>query len=155
MRQMILGLLVGLLLAGIGTFWLSSRAEIEEHAPAPPEPLPPPATVEELLTVDPNDWLGPDPPEASKLTKEEIRFFRYDLNRDRIITRNEMLSSRTTRFRQLDVDGNNLLTFEEWAVTTVERFETADANANGQLTPSEFVTTAPKPSATRKKTCAC
>ena len=58
----------------------------------------------------------------SDLSREEQRFFRYDRNRDRLITRNEMLSSRTEAFRALDRDGNNLLTFEEWAAATGERF---------------------------------
>ena len=93
----------------------------------------------------------PEPPEATELTREERRFFRYDRNRDRRITRTEMLSTRTDAFRKLDVDGNNLLTFEEWAVTTSRRFEGADADGNGELTPAEFATTAPK----RRKKPAC
>jgi Ca2+-binding EF-hand superfamily protein len=97
---------------------------------------------------------GPAPPEVSELTREEQRFFRYDRNRDRLITRNEMLSARTDGFRALDVDGNNLLTFEEWAVTTVERFEGADENGDGRLTPREFAITAPKP-VVKKPACKC
>ena len=49
--------------------------------------------------------IGPEPPEATELTREERRFFRYDRNRDRRITRTEMLSTRTDAFRKLDVDG--------------------------------------------------
>ena len=64
---------------------------------------------------------GPAPPEASELTREQQRFFRYDRDRDWRISRNEMLSTRSDAFRKLDVDGNNLLTFEEWAVATVEK----------------------------------
>lgn len=155
MREAILGVFGGLLLAGVGIFWWQGRAQVENNAPPPPE-------VEEaaevdpdaLPEVDPGDMLGPEPPEASELTKEEQRFFRYDRNRDRIITRNEMLSTRSDGFRKLDVDGNNLLTFEEWAVTTATRFDKMDANANEQLTPAEFATSAPKPKP-KKPACRC
>jgi len=99
---------------------------------------------------------GPAPPEASELTREQNRFFRYDRNRDLKITRAEMLSTRTDAFRDLDADGNNLLTFEEWAVTTVERFEAMDANRDRELTAPEFATSAPRPARpTPARRCAC
>lgn len=148
MRQAILGVFVGLILAGVGVFWWQGRAQVEELAPPPPEPEEVAPLPEELPMADTTDLEGPAPPEASELSREEKRFFRYDRDRDRIITRNEMLSSRTDAFRKLDVDNNNLLTFEEWAVTTVERFEGADANNDDKLTPAEFRTTAPKRRAT-------
>lgn len=107
-----------------------------------------------LPLADPGSLQGPAPPELSELSREEQRFFRYDRNRDRLITRNEMLASRTEGFRALDKDGNNLLTFEEWAVTTVQRFDKADSNRDERLTPREFATTAPKP-VTKKPTCKC
>ena len=97
---------------------------------------------------------GPTPPEASELTREQRRFFRYDRNRDWRISRNEMLSTRSEGFRKLDVDGNNLLTFEEWAVTTVEKFDDADADGDGKLTTKEFATTAPK-RGVRRSSCRC
>lgn len=155
MRHTILGVFVGLILAGVGVFWWEGRAQVEQNAPPPPEP-------EEVAEVDPDalpetdpgDMVGPAPPEASELTREERRFFRYDRNRDRIITRNEMLSSRTDGFRKLDIDGNNLLTFEEWAVTTAERFDKMDENKNEQLTPAEFATSAPKRTP-RRTSCRC
>ncbi|MEM1195085.1 MAG: hypothetical protein AAGH57_03185 [Pseudomonadota bacterium] len=156
MRQTILGVFVGLVLAGIGLFWWEGRAQVERLAPPPPEPEEPAPAIDELPFADPQDLEGPEPPEASALTREEKRFFRYDRDRDRIITRNEMLSTRSDAFRKLDVDGNNLLTFEEWAVTTVNRFESADGNSDDQLTPAEFATTAPKPKKPRAKpACAC
>lgn len=155
MKAFITGSLVTLMIMGIGLFWWTGRAEVEEAAP-PPDPLilantdPAP---EQLPIVDPGDMRGPAPPEASELTKEQRRFFRYDRNRDWRITRSEMLSSRSDGFRKLDKDGNNLLTFEEWAITTAEKFESADANGNRELTPAEFATTRPKPSKSRR--CAC
>lgn len=156
MRQAILGVFVGLILAGVGVFWYQGRAQVEELAPPPPEPEEPAPAPEELPIADPLDLEGPAPPEASELTREERRFFRYDRDRDRIITRNEMLSTRSDAFRKLDKDGNNLLTFEEWAVTTVERFEGADANGDDKLTPGEFRTTAPKRrSAPARPKCKC
>jgi hypothetical protein len=153
MRQAILGALGGMVLAGIGIYWWQGNAQVAELAPPPPAAEDAPST-EELPASDPGDMRGPAPPQASELTTEEKRFFRYDRNRDRIITRNEMLSTRSNAFRKLDVDGNNLLTFEEWAVTTAQRFDGADRNGNGQLTPAEFATTAPKRSA-KKPACRC
>ena len=154
MRQTVLGVFVGLILAGVGVFWWQGRAQVEELAPPPPEPLEAAPAPDQLPIADPADLEGPAPPEASELTREEKRFFRYDRDRDRIITRTEMLSTRSDAFRKLDVDGNNLLTFEEWAVTTVERFEGADSDGDDKLTPAEFATTAPKPKKS-KPSCKC
>lgn len=154
MRQAVLGVLGGLALAGIGVVWWQGRAEIENNAPPPPAPEAPMPDPEPLPLADPGTLQGPAPPEVSELSREEQRFFRYDRNRDRLITRNEMLSTRTDAFRDLDADGNNLLTFEEWAVTTVERFEKADSDGNERLTPREFAATAPKP-AVKKPACKC
>lgn len=148
-----MGVLGGLVLAGVGTFWWQGRAAVEKGAPPPlpavasPDPL-------ELPLADPGSKKGPAPPEISDLSREEQRFFRYDRNRDRLISRDEMLSTRTDGFRALDKDGNNLLSFEEWAVTTVDRFEGADKDGDGRLTTREFATTAPKPAA-KKPTCKC
>lgn len=153
MRQAVLGALGGLALAGIGVFWWQGRAAVEEGAP-PPAPAAAPVDPAALPLADPGSLQGPEPPEQSDLSKEELRFFRYDRNRDRVITRDEMLSSRTDAFRALDKDGNNLLTFEEWAVATVDRFEKADVDGDGRLTPREFATTAPKPAA-KKPACKC
>jgi hypothetical protein len=157
MNRVFLGGFIALVLAGVGFYWWQGRAQVEEVAPPPiEEPAPQEEEEEpkliELPEVDPGSRRGPAPPAATELTKEEKRFFRYDRNRDRLITRNEMLSTRANAFRKLDKDGNNLLTFEEWAHTTVTKFNGADSNRNGALTPQEFRTTRPKP---RKKKPAC
>lgn len=154
MRQAVLGVFAGLTLAGVGLFWWQGRAAVERGAPPPPAPEAAPLDPAALPLTDPGDMQGPAPPEVSELTREEQRFFRYDRNRDRVITRDEMLSTRSDGFRALDKDGNNLLTFEEWAVTTVDRFEGADRDGDGKLTPREFATTAPKP-AVKKPACKC
>ena len=155
MRQAFLGLLAGLVLAGVGVYWWQAVAQVEELAPEPPpEPEETAPPEDELPSADPGDMRGPAPPTTTELTREEKRFFRYDRNRDRQITRNEMLSTRSKAFRKLDVDGNNLLTFEEWAVTTANRFDGADANGNGKLSPAEFATTAPKRRPQRAR-CRC
>lgn len=154
MQQTVLGVFLGLILAGVGTFWWQGRAQVETNAPPPPEAEEAGPSPEELPITDPGEMEGPAPPEASELTREEKRFFRYDRNRDRKITRNEMLSSRSDGFRNLDVDGNNLLTFEEWAVTTSERFAEMDANGDDELTQAEFATSAPKPRSSRPS-CRC
>ena len=149
-NRIVLGAFLALVLAGVGLFWLQGRAEVEEGAPPPTVPAAPPTG---LPSADAAGLEGPAPPEATELTREQRRFFRYDRDRDNRITRNEMLSTRTDAFRDLDVDGNNLLTFEEWAVTTAQRFDTADADGDRELTPKEFATTAPRP--TRRPGCNC
>ena len=155
MKSFVSGGLVTLLLSAVGLFWWQGRAEVEEAAP-PPDPMafaPPAFDPLALPEADVGDLIGPAPPEASELTKEQRRFFRYDHNRDWRITRAEMLSTRTKSFRKLDKDGNNLLTFEEWAVATVDKFEGADANGDRELSPGEFATTKPKKTSNRR--CAC
>ena len=150
MNRIVLGAFAALLLVGIGLFWLQGRAEVERGAPPPVAPS---ATPEGLPSADISGLEGPAPPEASELSREQQRFFRYDRDRDLRITRNEMLSTRTDAFRDLDADGNNLLTFEEWAVTTANRFKSADRDGNLQLTPEEFRATAPKPA--KRPACRC
>ena len=155
MNRLILGAVSALLLVGVGLFWIQGRAEVERAAP-PPDPdvlAQEPSDPEALPSADVADMLGPEPPEASELTREQRRFFRYDRNRDLKITRNEMLSSRTDAFRDLDTDGNNLLDFEEWAITTAQRFDEMDADGNRELTAAEFATSAPKPAP--KPRCSC
>lgn len=152
MNRLILGAMGALTLVALGLFWLEGRAEVERGAPPPavstarPDPT-------ELPTADVAGMVGPAPPEATELTKEQQRFGRYDRDRDGRITRNEMLSSRTDAFRKLDKDGNNLLTFEEWAVATVNRFESADRDRDNALSDTEFATTKPKRS--NRPTCRC
>ena len=153
MDRLLLGAVIGLLLAGVGLFWWQGRAQVEEGAP-PPEPVASEPAESEIPMADVADMTGPAPPEASELTREQRRFFRYDRDRDLKITRNEMLSSRTAAFRKLDTDGNNLLAFEEWAVATAQRFDGADADGNRILTQEEFATTAPKRRA-KKPACRC
>jgi hypothetical protein len=150
-NRIVLGAFCTLVLAGVGLFWLQGRAAVERGAP-PPEPQPALASTE-LPSADVAGLRGPDPPQATELSREQQRFFRYDRDRDGIISRTEMLSTRTAAFRKLDVDGNNLLTFEEWAVTTVDRFEGADTDGNGELSAREFAATAPKPRSTPRCDC--
>jgi len=87
------------------------------------------------------------------LSREEVRFNRYDRNRDELVSRIEMMSSRTKDFKKLDRDGNNLLSFEEWAAATGERFARADSNRDSLLTRKEFLSTRPKRVA--KPNCRC
>ncbi|WP_435417549.1 hypothetical protein WAB17_11830 [Parerythrobacter aurantius] len=152
MNRMVLGAVLALVLAGVGLFWWQGRAQVEEGAP-PPLPVPAP-TEEALPEADIAGLVGPAPPEATELTREQRRFFRYDRDRNLSISRREMLSTRTDAFRKLDRDGNNLLTFEEWAVATVDKFESADRDLDNELTPAEFARTAPKRTA-KKAGCSC
>jgi hypothetical protein len=151
MNRMVLGALAALVLVGIGLFWLQGRAQVEKGAPPPVVPN---AAPTGLPSARVGDISGPALPQASELTREQQRFFRYDRNRDLKITRNEMLSTRVDAFRKLDADGNNLLTFEEWAVATSDRFAGADANRDGILNQAEFATTAPKDEPKPKCRCA-
>ncbi|MFA6220371.1 MAG: EF-hand domain-containing protein [Erythrobacter sp.] len=152
MKGVILGGITSLALVGLGLFWWSGRAQVEDAAPLPVADVTRPLQGE-VPNSDPGSMIGPAPPEASELTREQQRFFRYDRNRDWRISRTEMLSTRTDGFRKLDKDRNNLLDFEEWAVATVGKFEGADANRDNQLTPAEFAATAPRP--VTRRSCSC
>jgi hypothetical protein len=138
-------------------FWQGQAAQEKTAIPAPPPPEEESNLPLELPKAGPGaPRFGPAPPDplsAPKASREEVRFNRYDRNRDEAITRLEMLSTRTKAFKKLDKDGNNLLTFEEWAAATAERFGNADINRNGQLTRPEFATTKPKVAA--KPACRC
>jgi len=143
-----------LLLLTAGLFlWIGAQGQEVPipAAPLPPEPAEPDALPEAKLDEHTVGPAPPTPPKAYKASREEMRFNRYDRNRDEIVTRLEMMSSRTASFRKLDKDGNNLLTFEEWAVATSDKFAGADSDGNGQLTRTEFRTTRPKRSAPRCK----
>ncbi|WP_144094988.1 hypothetical protein [Croceicoccus sediminis] len=156
MNRMVVGALGALLLVALGLFWWQGRAIEVEGLPPPEMAAQPQVREPEALPVaDVGEMQGPDLPSAIRMDDEQRRFARYDINRDLIITRNEMLSTRVSAFRKLDVDGNNLLTFEEWAVTTVNRFEGADGNGDGRLTPAEYATTAPKKKAQPASKCRC
>jgi hypothetical protein len=152
MNRLIVGALGALLLVGIGLFWWQGRAQVERGAPPPAPPLASGAPTD-LPTADVSDLVGPAPPEATELTREQQRFARYDRDRSGRVGRNEMLSTRTDAFRRLDKDGNNLLTFEEWAVATVNRFEAADRDRDAELTPAEFASTRPKRA--KRTECRC
>jgi hypothetical protein len=81
MNRLVLGGVVTLLLVAVGLFWWQGRAEVERGAPPPlPEVVKP--DPEDLPEVDPGELTGPEPPEATELTREQRRFFRYDRNRD-------------------------------------------------------------------------
>lgn len=155
MNRSLLGALAALLFVAMGIFWWQGRASVEQGAP-PPELVPmeePSPSPEALPSADVNGMKGPAPPEASEATKEQRRFARYDRNLDKLISRNEMMATRTKAFRKLDKDGNNLLDFEEWAFATANKFKAADADGNLSLTPNEFLTTKPKP--VTRPSCKC
>lgn len=144
MNRMVLGALIALLLVAAGVFWWQGRAETE-IGELPPLPAMGAASDTALIpTEDGAGLLGPAPPEALEITREQRRFDRLDRDRDSRITRNEMLLPRVAAFRKLDRDGNNLLSFEEWAGRTSDKFHGADANRNGSLDRREFATTKPK-----------
>ena len=154
MRRFLAGAGGALLLVSAGLWFWQGQAAQENPIPA----APPPAALADVL---PEAGKGapafgaapPTPPEAPKASREEQRFNRYDRNRDEIISRLEMMGSRTKAFKALDADGNNLLSFEEWAAATGERFAKADGNRDRLLTRKEFAATRPKAAA--KPGCRC
>ena len=152
MKRFLGGAVAALLLASAGLWLWQGRAENE--IPVVP---PPPALAEGLPEAATNapafGDAPPIPPEAPKTSREEQRFNRYDRNRDEIISRLEMMGSRTKAFKSLDKDGNNLLSFEEWAAATAERFAGADVNRDKLLTRKEFASTRPKKAA--RPECRC
>ncbi|HEX7782092.1 MAG TPA: hypothetical protein VF509_04740 [Sphingobium sp.] len=153
MSRVLAGGMAGLLMVAAGLFWWQGRAAIEQEAAPPVAAYR--APEETIPEGDPNavGEAPPMPASATPESREERRFFRYDRDRDGVITRNEMMASRVRAFRQLDTDHNNLLSFEEWAVATGERFTAADMDKNGKVTPAEFSSTAPKPKPAPKCRC--
>jgi hypothetical protein len=155
MKQFLAGGGVAILLIGGGFWFWQGQASLKSVIPPPP----PAEVLDEGLPVGSDGLFGAappgyvKPPKAPKASREEVRFNRYDRNRDDIISRVEMLSTRTKDFKKLDKDNNNLLSFEEWAVATAERFSKADGNGNGLVTRVEFAATKPKVKV--KATCKC
>ena len=96
MQRMLIGGVAALFMAGGGLLVWQSMANQPSLIPAPP----PPAVISDKLpeagadapTVGP---APPTPPEAPKASREEVRFNRYDRNRDELVSRLEMMGSRT------------------------------------------------------------
>lgn len=149
MRKYLFGGAISLLMAA-GALWVW-QSSAENEIPAPPPPTIQSTSLPEAAADAPK--FGAPPPVAKEASREELRFNRYDRDRDNLISRIELMSSRTKEFKKLDQDGNNLLTFEEWAAATGRRFAKADMNGDKLLTRAEFATTAPKPAA--KPACKC
>lgn len=152
------GLLVGagltLLATSVGLWVWQGWAGTEMPIPPPPPELPAELTLPMAGADAPKFGPAPPyPPAAPKASREEQRFNRYDRNRDELVSRLEMMSSRTKDFKKLDKDGNNLLTFEEWASATGERFAKADGNKDKLLTRKEFLGTRPKQAPAPKCRC--
>lgn len=156
MNRSLIGALAAIaLLTGGFLLWQGVSAAPDPVADVLPPP--PPGPAEPLPVGDANARGAPPPelPEATKLSREQRRFMRFDRDRSGIISRVELMSSRTAAFRRLDRDGNNLLSFEEWAVATSERFAGADGDRSGGLTPAEFATTARPEPQRRRSECRC
>lgn len=154
MKRYVAGAGSMMLLMAAGLFlWIGANGQevLIPDAPPPPEILEPEGLPEADEAASAIGLPPPTPPKAYKASREERRFNRYDRNRDEMITRLELMSSRTKAFKALDKDGNNLLSFEEWAVATSDRFANADADIDGKLTRAEFRTTRPKRKASRCK----
>jgi hypothetical protein len=141
MIRFLAGGLSALLLVAAGVFLGISHAQNEEIVPPAPAPQAA-ATAEKPL---------PAAPSAEK-SREEKRFDRYDMDRDELVTRVEMMETRRKPFEKLDANRDGNLSFEEWAVATSEKFGKADADRSGTLSRTEFATTRRE---TVPKKCAC
>ena len=145
MQRMLIGGVAALFMAGGGLLVWQSMANQPSLIPAPP----PPAVMSDKLPEAGADAPAfgsapPTPPEAPKASREEMRFNRYDRNKDELVSRLEMMGSRTKAFKALDTDGHNLLPFEEWAVVTGQRFASADGHTDQLLTRKDVARTRPK-----------
>ena len=146
MRRILIGGFAALMMAGSGLwFWQTAANELTVIPAPPPPPAVSDALPEAATSAPAFGPAPPTPPEAPKASREEVRFNRYDRNKDELVSRLEMMGSRTKAFKALDIDGNNLLTFEEWAAATGQRFAGADSNKDLLLTRKEFAPTRPKP----------
>ncbi len=154
MRKLLAGAGIALIASSLGYWgWQSWAAPEPLIAPPPPEETTPVALPLAASDAPKYGAAPPALPKASKLSREEVRFNRYDRNRDELVSRIEMMSSRTKDFKKLDKDDNNLLSFEEWAAATGDRFAKADGNRDMLLSRSEFLSTRPKRVA--KPACRC
>jgi hypothetical protein len=154
MRKLLAGAGIALIASSLGYWGWQSWAAPDPIIPQPPPEEPASLTLPLAAADAPKFGAAPpEPPKASKLSREEVRFNRYDRNRDELVSRIEMMSSRTKDFKKLDKDGNNLLTFEEWAAATGERFAKADGNRDALLTRKEFLSTRPKRAPAPKCRC--
>lgn len=144
MWRYLAGGLAALLMMAAGWTIYSSRAR--------PDPILPPMPVAAPQRAE----AGGDAPvpEASERSREEMRFDRYDKDRDDRITRAEYLTSRRKAFAKLDTNGDGKLSFEEWAIRTTTKFDTADRDKSGAMNRAEFATTAVKRSARTRCVCA-
>jgi len=142
MLRYLAGVVSALLLVGAGVFLFRSSATTEA------QPLPEPRAI--VATAETGD-AEPALPEASRETREQRRFNRYDKDRDARITRDEYLASRRKAYAKLDVNGDGRLSFDEWAAKTTTKFDGADRDRSGALDAAEFATTAVKRSPTRRR----
>ncbi|APZ98411.1 hypothetical protein BWQ93_07840 [Sphingopyxis sp. QXT-31] len=151
--RFLIGGVAGVLLLTGGVFLWKGQTQLAEEAvlpEAPPDPGPIPVAAAGAPKRGP---APPALPAAKEASREERRFNRYDRDRNEVVSRIEMMSTRTAAFRKLDKDGNNLLTFEEWAGATGERFAGADKDKSGGLSRAEFATTALKRAVVAKCKC--
>src|ERR1700761_7706278 len=101
MSRFLAGGMAAILLVAGGLFWWQSRASNEPR----PRPLIAAPAPDLTLPEGDDNASGAAPPELAKATpqmREQRRFQRFDRNRDGIITRVEMMSTRTAAFKKLD-----------------------------------------------------
>ena len=115
MNKFLAGGMAAILMIAAGLFWWQGRASRETTVTPRPEmvaaaDLEPPVGDDNAFGAPP-----PMPPSATPQSREQRRFDRYDRNRDGIISRAEMLSSRTKAFKALADRGINIR-----AITTSE-----------------------------------
>ncbi|HET9512268.1 MAG TPA: EF-hand domain-containing protein [Sphingomonas sp.] len=144
MLRYLAGVVSALLLVAAGVFLFRSSASTEVAPIAEPRSM---ASMAGAQETDDDMPL----PQASRQTREQRRFNRYDKDRDAAITRDEYLASRRKAYAKLDTDGDGRLSFDEWATKATGKFATADRDKSGALTPAEFATTAVKRAPARRR----
>ncbi|CAN5509404.1 hypothetical protein BH09PSE4_BH09PSE4_07790 [soil metagenome] len=136
------GGIAALLLVAAGIFLFKSRAGADRPLPTAPA----------AMAGDAQD-LPDTVPEATKRSREQKRFDRYDKDRNASITREEFLTPRRKAYAKLDVNHDGVLSFDEWSVRAITRFTEADKDKSGAMNAAEFATTAQK--RTARPRCAC
>lgn len=124
MHRMLIGGVAASLMKGGGLLVRQGMANQPSIIPAPPSPA---VISDKLPGAGANATVcGPAPPTSPgspKTSREEMRFNRYDRDKDELVSRLEMMSSQTKAFKTLDTDSNNLLMFEEWAPPIVSALQ--------------------------------
>lgn len=101
MQRVLIGGVAALLMVLAGLLFWQTAANQESVTPAPPPPVMISDALPEAAANAPAFGPAPPtPPEAPKASREEVRFNRYDRNRDELVSRLEMWAAEPRRLRR-------------------------------------------------------